>query len=134
MRWLVGLPLVFSLGACALIMPKSSGQGFPVFFDPTSAVIANGAAGTVDAAAKFANNHADEPVILSAYMAPPGHHYVESPGIDTARAQAVTAQLVADGVDPSRISIKPNGEIQPEVPMSKIEVRRVDIIVGVPGS
>ncbi|WP_284947359.1 hypothetical protein [Acidisoma cladoniae] len=132
MRWLVGLPLVFSLGACALIMPKSAGQGFPVFFDPTSAAITNGALGTIDAAAKFANAHADEPVILSAYMAPAGHHYVEVPGIDTQRGEAVTARLVADGVDPARISIKPNGAVQPDVPMSKIEVRRVDIIVGVP--
>ncbi len=134
MRWLVAVPLLLSLGACSILEPKSAGQGFPVFFKPTSAVLGPAAIGTVSAAAKFANDYKDEPVILEAYAAPPGHNYVETPDIDTARATAVTAQLVADGVDAQRISIKPMGEVQPEVPMSKIEVRRVDIIVGTPAA
>lgn len=132
MRWLLGLPLVFSLAACAAFNPPPSGQRFPVFFTPASAALGNGGDGVVASAAKFANEYKDQPIVLEAYAAPPGHHYVEPADIDTARATAVTEQLVADGVERSRISVMPKGEVQPDVPMSKIEVRRVDIIVGNP--
>lgn len=86
----------------------------------------------MSAAAKFANQYKDKPITLEAYAAPPGHHYVEAADIDTLRASAVTAQLVADGVNRGRISVIAKGEVQPQVPMSKISVRRVDIIVGTP--
>jgi outer membrane protein OmpA-like peptidoglycan-associated protein len=132
MRWLVGLPLLVSLAACATFSPEPSGHRFPVFFTPMSGVLSHGADGVVNAAAAFANRFKDKPVTLVAYAAPPGHHYVEAVDIDTTRATAVTAQLVADGVNANRISIVPKGPIQPMVPMSKIEVRRVDIVVGAP--
>ena len=132
MRWLIGLPLIVSLAACAVSDAEPAGQRFPVFFTPTSGSLSQGADGVVNAAAEFANRYKDKPVTLEAYAAPPGHHYVEPADIDTTRAAAVTAQLVADGVDSSRISVVPKGPVQPTVPMSKIEVRRVDIIVGAP--
>ena len=132
MRWLVGLPLLVSLAACASLGFAPASQTFPVFFTPMSGSLSNGAEGVVKNAAAYANLHKDEPVTLEAYSAPPGRHYVEVPNIDTTRAAAVTAQLVADGVDATRISIFPKGPVQPAVPMSKIEVRRVDIIVGTP--
>ncbi len=134
MRWLVGLPLIVSLAACAAGASEPAGQRFPVFFTPMTATLANGADGVVAAAAAFANKHPDEKITLEAYAAPPGHHYVEAADIDTARGAAVTAQLVADGVNGARISSVSRGEVQPEVPMSKISVRRVDIIVGNPPS
>ena len=132
MRWLVGLPLLASLAACAILSPEPAGQRFPVFFTPMSGALSNGAGGVVSAAAAFANRFKDKPITLEAYGAPPGHHYVEPADIDTTRAAAVTAQLVADGVSATRISVIPKGPVQPMVPMSKIEVRRVDIIVGSP--
>jgi outer membrane protein OmpA-like peptidoglycan-associated protein len=136
MRWLIGLPLLASLVACAAPAPAPSpepaGQRFPVFFTPASGSLGQGADGVVNAAAEFANRYKDKPVTLEAYAAPPGHHYVEPANIDTTRAAAVTAQLVADGVNPSRINVVPKGPVQPAVPFSKIEVRRVDIIVGAP--
>jgi outer membrane protein OmpA-like peptidoglycan-associated protein len=132
MRWLVGLPLLVSLSACATFGFAPASQTFPVFFTPMSGTLSNGAVGVVNNAAAFANRYRDKPVTLEAYGAPPGHHFVEPADIDTTRAAAVTAQLVADGVDATRITVFPKGPVQPQVPMSKIEVRRVDIIVGAP--
>lgn len=132
MRWLVGLPLIFSIAGCAASAAEPAGQRFPVFFTPMSSTLSNGADGVVAAAAQFANRFKDKPVTLEAYAAPPGHHYVEPGDIDTSRAAAVTAQLVADGVTQTRIRAIAKGPVQPMVPMSKIEVRRVDIIVGTP--
>jgi outer membrane protein OmpA-like peptidoglycan-associated protein len=134
MRWLVGLSLLVPLSACAAFASEPAGQRFPVFFTPMSGTLSHGADGVVNAAAEFANRYKDKPVTLEAYAAPPGHHYVEPADIDTTRATAVTAQLVADGVSPTRISVVPKGPVQPMVPMSKIEVRRVDIIVGAPAA
>jgi outer membrane protein OmpA-like peptidoglycan-associated protein len=132
MRWLVGLPLIVSLAACAAAASEPAGQRFPVFFTPMNANLSNGADGVVAAAAEFANKYPDKKITLEAYAAPPGHHYVEAANIDTMRGAAVTAQLVADGVNGTRISSVSRGEVQPDVPMSKISVRRVDIIVGNP--
>jgi outer membrane protein OmpA-like peptidoglycan-associated protein len=134
MRWLVGLPLLVSIAACAAAASEPAGHRFPVFFTPMTSTLSNGADGVVAAAAQYANQYKDKPIILEAYAAPPGHHYVEAANIDVMRAAAVTAQLAADGVDQSRITVMPKGEVQPAVPMSKIEVRRVDIIVGTPPS
>ncbi len=132
MRWLVGLPLLASLAACAAFSSEPAGQRFPVFFTPMSGSLSHGAAGVVNVAAEYANKYKDKPVTLEAYGAPPGHHYVEPTDIDPTRAAAVTAQLVADGVDATRIKVVAHGPVQPMVPMSKIEVRRVDIVVGTP--
>jgi outer membrane protein OmpA-like peptidoglycan-associated protein len=134
MRWLVGLPLLLSVAACAAAAPAPQGQRFPVFFAPVTATLGNGGDAVVASAAKFANAHQADPITLVAYGAPPGHHYVEPADIDTERATAVTEALVADGVDKNRISAVAKGPVQPEVPMSKIEVRRVDIVVGTPPS
>jgi outer membrane protein OmpA-like peptidoglycan-associated protein len=134
MRWLLGLSLILSVAACAAVNPPPAGQRFPVFFAPVTATLDNGGDSVVAAAAKFANAHPGDPVTLVAYAAPPGHHYVEPADIDTERATSVTEALIADGVDKSRISAVAKGPVQPEVPMSKIEVRRVDIIVGTPTS
>lgn len=130
MRWLLGLPLLVSLAGCAAFNPAPTGQRFPVFFAPMVATLDNGGGGVVHAAAQFAAAHPNDPITLVAYAAPPGNHYVEPADIDTERAVAVTSQLVADGIDKARISAIAKGPVQPEVPMSKIEVRRVDIIVG----
>jgi outer membrane protein OmpA-like peptidoglycan-associated protein len=132
MRWLVGLPLIVSLAACASFTSEPAGQRFLVFFTPMSSGLSHGADSVVNTAAAFANRYQDKPITLVAYGAPPGHHYVEPSDIDTSRAAAVTAQLVADGISATRISVVPKGPVQPAVPMSKIEVRRVDIVVGTP--
>lgn len=134
MRWLLGLPLLVSVTACAALNPPPAGQRFPVFFAPVTASLDNGGGAVVASAARFAAAHPTDPVTLVAYAAPPGHNYVEPADIDTERATAVTDALIADGVDKSRISAIAKGPVQPEVPMSKIEVRRVDIIVGTPPS
>ncbi len=132
MRWLLGLPLMITIAGCAASAAEPTGQRFPVFFVPMSATLSQSADGVVSAAAGFANQYKDKPITLVAYGSPPGHHYVEPADIDTSRASAVTAQLVADGITANRITVVPKGPVQPGVPMSKISVRRVDIIVGTP--
>jgi outer membrane protein OmpA-like peptidoglycan-associated protein len=131
MRRLAALTALLALGACTPPL-EPAGQSFPVFFTPNSAALDNGADSAVTAAANFANHYSDKSVVVAGYSAPPGHHYVEPADMDSQRAKAVEAQLVTDGVDPARISVHPMGAVQPAVPMSKIEVRRVDIIVGSP--
>lgn len=130
MRWLATIPLLLSVTACALVNPPPSGKRFPVFFAPMTATLDNGATGVAAAAADFAKAHPADPITLVAYGAPPGHHYVEPADIDAERATSVTAALIADGISKDRIGAIAKGPVQPEVPMSKIEVRRVDIIVG----
>ena len=131
MRRLVALTALLALGACTPPL-EPAGQSFPVFFTPNSAALDNGADSAVTAGANFANRYSDKSVVVAGSSAPPGHHYVEPADMDNLRAKAVEAQLVADGVNPSRITTRPMGAVQPAVPMSKIEVRRVDIIVGSP--
>lgn len=130
MRWLVAVPLLLSVTACALITPPPAGKRFPVFFAPMTASLDNGGAAVVTAAAAFARAHPSDRITLVAYGSPPGNHYVEPADIDAERATSVTKQLVVDGIDQNRIGAIARGPVQPEVPMSKIEVRRVDIIVG----
>ncbi|GAB0115460.1 OmpA family protein [Acidisoma sp. C75] len=132
MRWLAALSLVVSVSACAMTPPEPTGQRFPVFFAPMVSTLGNGGDQVVASAAKFAERYPDKPVTLVAYAAPPGHHYVEPADIDTLRATAVTKLLISDGVSAGRIAAVAKGPVQPNVPMSKIEVRRVDIIVGEP--
>jgi outer membrane protein OmpA-like peptidoglycan-associated protein len=132
MRRLAALALPLALGACATFGSAPSGRAFQVFFAPTISTLDHGGDGVVTAAAAFANRYPHESVVVAGYLAPPGHRYVESADTDTLRAKAVTDQLVADGVDPTRIVVHSMGVEQPVVPMSKIEVRRVDIIVGSP--
>lgn len=131
MRWLAALPLLALVSACAMSPPEPAGQRFPVFFVPMTSTLGPAGDQVVSSAAHFAEQYKDKPVTLVAYGAPPGHHYVEPADIDTLRAQAVTAQLIADGVSKDRIAAVAKGPEQPGVPMSKIEVRRVDIVVGV---
>ncbi len=132
MRWLAALLLPLSLGACATLGMESPNHRFPIFFAPESASLSHGADSVARAAASFAKRHPDAPIIVAGYSAPPGAHYVEAPGLDGQRADIVTQQLIADGVPAGRIVTKAMGVVQPEVPMSKIEMRRVDVVVGNP--
>jgi outer membrane protein OmpA-like peptidoglycan-associated protein len=133
MRWLVALSLFMTVAVSAASTASArepAGHRFPVFFAPMTAKLDHGGTRVISSAAKFAEEYKDKPITLVAYSSPPGHHYVEPADIDTERAQAVTAQLIADGVNKDRIHVIARGPVQPKIPMSHIEVRRVDIIVG----
>ena len=133
MRWLAALSLFMTVAAplaSAASANEPAGHRFPVFFAPMKAKLGYGGTHVVSSAAKFAEEYKDKPITLVAYSSPPGQHYVEPADIDAERAQAVVAHLIADGVNKNRIHVIARGPVQPAVPMSHVEVRRVDIIVG----
>ncbi len=139
MRWLVALPLfmIVAVSAAATASAREpAGHRFPVFFAPMTATLEQWRRRRVSPRPPNSpSEYKDKPITLVAYQLPSGPSLCRAADIDTERAQAVTAQLVADGVNKRpHPRHRPNGPVQPAVPMSKIEVRRVDIIVGTAGT
>src|SRR3954453_2342271 len=128
-RYLAFAAMLTLATGCAKLSSGPSTASFPVFFAPYSAELDQQATDTVDNAAAFAKDRGAQPVVLIGYAAPP------DPGKDVAglsdqRAAAVKAALVADGINPNRISVVAQGVVQPKDNMPTVSVRRVDIAIG----
>jgi outer membrane protein OmpA-like peptidoglycan-associated protein len=115
------------LGACALLAPATSRE--VVYFEEWSAQIDVPARAVVADAAAWAKNHPGAPVRVRGYADPEGTP-AQIKAISGKRAQAVTDMLVADGVEPARISHVAEGSVK--FALDSLESRRVEILLGRP--
>ncbi len=121
--------LLLTLAAAACVMQPGPPTKFELFFIPYSAKLDGAATETVANAASVAKTHPTWPVNVVGYADPIGNIAL-SREISLNRAQAVEDQLVADGVDRSRI-IRVAMGATPYTESSQ-ESRRVEITFGGP--
>lgn len=122
---LAALPM---LAACA--SPKMDApQARVVFFQRDDAMLDDAAKGLIAEAADIANRYPETKVTVLGFANP---EPTPVPGgnreLSQLRAQAVAAQLRADKVDGSRITVLPLGAIPYEA--TPVESRRVEIKIG----
>jgi outer membrane protein OmpA-like peptidoglycan-associated protein len=116
--------LLTALGACSVFNP--SDQRFVVFFQEWSASLDDGGQEAVTAAADRAKGNA-APVIVTGYADPEGSPQANK-DMSRLRAQVVADQLVADGVQRARITVRSAGEVG--YALDSQESRRVTITLG----
>ena len=119
--------LLLLLGACALF--GSSGQRYVVFFRGSSAQIDDAAEAVLVGAANRAKKHPNMPVVVASYADPYGSEKANA-DFTRLRAQAVVDELVANGVEASRIQVREVGPVKFQ--SEPQESRRVEITVGNP--
>lgn len=104
----------------------------PVFFQPFSAALDQPALDTIATVAKAANEKPTAPVTVIGAADSVGS--VKANGyLSQTRAQVVADQLVADGVDQSRLIVRGKGIVQPSYAASGTAAqvaRRVTIEIG----
>jgi outer membrane protein OmpA-like peptidoglycan-associated protein len=127
MRRVAGLLLLALVAACTLSSPPVPPHKVVVFFQEWSAAIDPAASAAISAAAQWAQQHPDMPVIVTGVADPTGsaqaNHY-----LSLTRAQVVADRLAADGVAPGRISIDALGASS--YTLTSQESRRVEIAIG----
>jgi outer membrane protein OmpA-like peptidoglycan-associated protein len=128
MRRLAGLLALACLAGCAAPAPGPS-QKFLVFFTEWSANISDTARETIKAAADAANQKPTVPITVAGFADPTGSAQANI-DISRLRQQVVSDQLVADGVDPTRIVHSAHGAT--DFTLTSQESRRVDIGIGTP--
>ncbi len=114
MRKILGLGLVLAVGGCAQLNPFSGPPvpmtpDTPIFFQPLSAALDQPALDTIAQAAKAASELPNDRVTIIGAADSVGPSQANE-ALSKARAQAVAAQLEADGVAPSRIHALGVGE------------------------
>jgi outer membrane protein OmpA-like peptidoglycan-associated protein len=124
MRRVFALALLLGLGACADQGPR---QTFLVFFEEWSAQIGPQAQGSIAASADYAKRHPNGAITVVGFADPTGSAQANI-DISRLRAQVVTDALVANGVDPARITRQARGATSFE--QSSLESRRVEIDVA----
>ena len=128
-RRLLPLPLLALpvLAGCEM-SPRQSQAPVPVvFFTEDSAALGEEAKGVIAEAATRARANPGQPVTVLGFAGPAGSAGYNR-ALSDARARAVADALVADGVAPGRLSIRPRGEVPYE--MIPTESRRVEIRIG----
>jgi outer membrane protein OmpA-like peptidoglycan-associated protein len=123
-RWMTVL-LLSALAGCT---GSGDEQAYSVYFQPYSADPDPAARETIHAAADFARSHRTLPVVVVGYSAPPDPGR-DVDGLSAQRAEGVKRVLVAEGVEPNRISTTAHGVIDPKN-LPTVAERRVDIAVG----
>jgi outer membrane protein OmpA-like peptidoglycan-associated protein len=106
---------------------SSSGRAYVVFFQEWSAALDTPALQTIAAAAAIAAKDPNAPVIVTGYADPLGSVQANIYLTET-RAQVVTDQLTADGVNPVRIRQRAAGKVGFQ--LTSQESRRVVIAIG----
>ena len=122
-----------SFGLCLLALSGCAQNGpehpFPVFFTPFSAQIDAPALGIIDSAAAVSKRHPTAPVEVIGYadsvVGPLGNATLSQQ-----RADAVTAQLIKDGVPASDIVTKAGGV--PPSSQPGVKDRRAEIDIDLP--
>jgi outer membrane protein OmpA-like peptidoglycan-associated protein len=102
-------------------------EHFVVFYSPQSSVLDAQGIQVVATVAERARQRPGTPVIVRGY-ADAEFGVADSQKLAAKRSHAVTDALVADGVDPARISRHGMGGV--DFSMDSIEARRVEITLG----
>ena len=103
----------------------------PVFFKPYSAALDQNALTTIDAVAIAARAHPDMPVIVVGTSENKGDVSALSKALSEQRANAVAAQLEADGVNKSRLQVFGAGAVDTPKGINESQgARRVLISIG----
>jgi hypothetical protein len=107
MRGKILVGTIFALSGCAALNPFAGPPvpmtpDTPVFFQPYSSMLDQPATSTIAQVAKAANGLPDDTVTVVGSADKVGTAQVND-ALSTARAQAVAAQLIADGVAASRV-------------------------------
>lgn len=134
MRRAVVLFAVLGLAACTVApapagsaAPPVSGRSYVVFFQEWSAGLDKPALQTIAAAAAVAAGNPAAPVVVTGYADPLGSVQANIYLTET-RAQVVTDQLTADGINPARIHQRAAGKVGFQ--LTSQESRRVVITIG----
>ncbi len=117
-----------ALGACARLFGPDVPR-YVIFFQPFSASLDDTAQGAVKAAAAHARANPDARVYVSGYATADNSPQANQ-RLSVTRAHVVADALRANGVDPSRL--RPKGEGQVDVALDPVEGRRVEISIGAP--
>lgn len=126
-RLLLAAPLLLGLAACQAPVTDSGSLTQVVFFNEDSAALDAPATEVLRGAAATARANPQAPVAVLGFAGPVGSQaYNEA--LSDARARHVADQLVAFGVAPARISIRPRGPVPYE--SMPTESRRVEIRIG----
>lgn len=117
--------MLFVLAGCALF-PR---EHYAVFFEPQSSDLDDSARQIIADVAHKASLRPSEAVTVSGFTDPDGS-VPDNKLLAARRARAVSAMLIADGVDPARIKRHAVGGI--DYAMDSVESRRVEIMLGAP--
>ncbi|MBV1798176.1 OmpA family protein [Siccirubricoccus sp. G192] len=129
-RLALAAPLLLGLAACQAPAARTDLARQPVqvvFFTEDSAALGADARTVVADAAQLAKANPNAPVAVLGFAGPSGSQSFNQ-ALSDARARNVADALVAGGVAPGRIQIRPRGPVPFE--MMPTESRRVEIRVG----
>lgn len=132
MKKLVAIGLLAALGGCAAWNTPKPPPSTPVFFKPQSAALDQSALTTIEIVAKAASAQPDKPVIIVGTTENKADVTSnQAKALSNARAQAVAAQLVADGVSKDRLHIYGAGAVDAPKGLNAAQgARRVLISIG----
>ncbi|CAI3924752.1 Outer membrane protein OmpA and related peptidoglycan-associated (lipo)proteins (OmpA) (PDB:1OAP) [Commensalibacter communis] len=124
------LPIVFGslmLAACSQTptLTPNNDRTYVVFFPFASSELDDAAMTTIDQAVRYAKSFPDKQVYVEGYAAVYGDLSLDEM-MAAQRTQAVAQEIVAEGVDKSRVHDAPQ---QPENRRSQVAARRVEIEV-----
>jgi outer membrane protein OmpA-like peptidoglycan-associated protein len=123
---------LFGLSGCASVSQFVSRQYYPaqpkfvIFYGPYSSALDEGGLSTVAGAAELALKEPTSTVQVVGFASAVGSDDADQ-GLAEARTQAVETQLIADGVDASRVTTSARGATTYQ--FSANEARRVEIDV-----
>jgi outer membrane protein OmpA-like peptidoglycan-associated protein len=138
MKKLLTISVLCGLSGCAQLQnlpfigpPAVTSPATPVFFQPLSATLDQPSLTTISSVAKAAAQNPDKPVFVTGAADSVGTNEANDT-LATARAQAVEAALVADGIPASRIHTRSIGvATSPAAPgMPAQSARRALIQIG----
>lgn len=132
MKKLLFISTLTVLSGCAIgEKPPAPPQSTPVFFKPFSATLDQNALATIEAVAVAAQAHTDLPVIVVGTTENKGDYSAQSKALSEQRANAVAAQLEADGVQQNRLQVYGAGAVEaPKGINASQGARRVLISIG----
>jgi outer membrane protein OmpA-like peptidoglycan-associated protein len=126
MRKILTALLVLGLPSCAMMRPSTANPGYLVFFTEHSAAIDPPAAAVIAAAAAAAKTVPTHSVLVRGYTDSAGNPSADVV-LSQQRAQHVADALIADGVDPARITRQGRGQTGEDPGVAS---RRVEIDIG----